>query len=47
MDLVYFQEYSSSDQPGTFYPAVPVYRIFIQGEVMPFLINAYRNVMID
>ena len=47
MDLVYFQEYFGSDQPGTFYPAVPVYRIFIQGEVMPFLINAYRNVMID
>lgn len=47
MDLVYFQEYFGSDQPGTFYPAVPVYRIFIQGEAMPFLINAYRNVMID
>ena len=47
MDLVYFQEYFRSDQPGIVYSAEPFYRIFIQGNDRPFLINAYRNVSID
>jgi len=47
MDLVYFQEYFRSDQPDVIYNAEPFYRIFIQGEDRPFLINAYRNVSID
>jgi len=46
MDLVYFQEYISN-QPGP-YHAVPFYRVFTQcnGD-MPFLINAFTNVVID
>ncbi|MCL2456531.1 MAG: hypothetical protein FWD19_03165 [Defluviitaleaceae bacterium] len=44
MDVVFKQEYAS-DQPGTIYPAVPFYRIFIRGEDFPFLINAYTNVL--
>ena len=44
MDLVYFQDYGSSDPYGV-YLAMPYYRIFIDGNDMPFLINATTNVV--
>ena len=44
MDLVYFQDYGSPDPQGI-YLAVPYYRIFIEGNDMPFLINALTNIV--
>jgi len=47
MDMVYFQEYESL-QPGTSYPAIPAYRIFVSGnEENTYLINAFTNQMIN
>jgi hypothetical protein len=46
IEIVYFQEYAS-DQVGSVYPAVPYYRIFIQGRDLPFLINAYTNTLFE
>ncbi|MCL2386008.1 MAG: hypothetical protein FWC89_00520 [Defluviitaleaceae bacterium] len=46
MDMVYLQEFAS-DQPEQIYPAVPFYRIFIHDTDLPFLINAYTNVMTE
>jgi hypothetical protein len=46
MDIVYRKEYASN-QEGHIYPAVPFYRIFVQGEDMPFLINAFTNVTVE
>ena len=42
MDLAFFQDYGSPDPQGV-YLAVPYYRIFIEGNDMPFLINALTN----
>ena len=39
MDLVYFQDHMESNL------AVPYYRIFIEGNDMPFLVNALTNVI--
>jgi len=49
MDLAYFKDYDFiSDQPGTVpYFAMPFYRIFIQGDDRPFLINAFTNVLVN
>jgi len=45
IDLVYMQEYQSV-QPGSYHPAVPTYRIFIEGSAdAPYLINAFTNRM--
>jgi len=46
MDIAYFQEYIS-EQPGVPLSAIPYYRIFVQGDDRPFLINAFTNVIID
>lgn len=45
IDIVYYQKYAS-DQHGQVYPAVPFYRIFIDENDFPFLINAYTNAAI-
>ena len=42
IDMVYFQGYPSL-QSGSSYPAVPTYRIFMKGDDLPFLINAFTN----
>jgi len=45
MDMVYLQAYESTQQ-GILYPAVPTYRIFIEGnDDTPYLINAFTNLM--
>jgi hypothetical protein len=44
MDIVYRKDYASN-QEGHVYPAVPFYRIFVQDNDMPFLINAFTNVI--
>jgi response regulator RpfG family c-di-GMP phosphodiesterase len=44
MDIVYRKEYASN-QEGNVYPAVPFYRIFVQHTDIPFMINAYTNVI--
>jgi len=46
MDLVYLQE-NASDSIGSMYPAEPFYRIFIKGHDVPFLINAFTNVLLE
>jgi len=46
MDLVYYQEYTSN-LPDTSSLAFPFYRIFIQGNDMPFMINAFYNTILD
>jgi hypothetical protein len=46
MDLVYLQE-DASDIIGSIYPAEPFYRIFIKGKNVPFLINAFTNVLLE
>lgn len=46
IDMVYLQEYAGTGV-GSVYPAVPVYRIFILGHDLEFLINAYTNVSIN
>jgi len=46
MDLVYLQE-NASDIIGSMYPAEPFYRIFIEGKDVPFLINAFTNVLLE
>ncbi|MCL1846305.1 MAG: two-component system regulatory protein YycI [Defluviitaleaceae bacterium] len=46
IDIVYYQEYVS-DERGSVYPAVPVYRIFVADRDMEFLINAYTNTIIN
>jgi len=47
LEMVYFQEYEGL-QSGTFYPAIPAYRIFIEGnEESTYLINAFTNRMIN
>jgi hypothetical protein len=46
MDIVYRKEYASNYE-GNVYPAVPFYRIFVQGNDMPFLINAFTNVNLE
>jgi len=45
MDIVYFQVESGVAPPGTVLYAEPFYRIFIQGQDEPFLINAFTNQM--
>jgi len=46
MDLVYLQE-NASDIIGGMYPAEPFYRIFTKGNDVPFLINAFTNVLLE
>ena len=47
IDMVYYKEYVSFTS-GTEYLAVPTYRIFIDGNNdIPFLINAFTNMMLD
>jgi regulatory protein YycI of two-component signal transduction system YycFG len=46
IDIVYYQEYAS-DQIGSVYPAVPVYRIFTNVDEFPFRINAFTNTFFE
>ena len=45
IDLVYLKEYNSVDADAVI-PAVPFYRIFINGRDVPTFINAYTNRML-
>ena len=42
MDMVYVALYRS-DEPGSLSPAAPFYRIFVEGNFFPLLINAFTN----
>ncbi len=46
MDLIYYQEEFSAQEDAEL-SAVPYYRVFIQDNYVPFLINAYTNVCIN
>jgi hypothetical protein len=46
MEIVYLKEYASNAE-GQVYPAVPFYRIFVQDRDIPFMINAYTNVILE
>ena len=44
MDMVFVKLYHS-DEVGSVSPAIPFYRIFIEGNDFPLLINAFTNVL--
>ncbi len=48
VDLVYYQEeYSSYDVVESVTKAIPCYRIYSEGEKVPFIISAYENKVIN
>ncbi len=46
VDLVYYQTHYSEYVSGNNEKVIPCYRIYIEGEKIPFIINAYENKVI-